>query len=103
MRASNSTGEILPVPHYSYDLPSEDEERFEQMFRQLDVNGDGRIDIAELSASLHKHGVPDNLKDSYAKKFIQHSDLNQSGDVSLAEFIYYVREHEKIEPGLCQL
>jgi len=95
MRASNSTGEILPVPHYSYDLPTEDEERFEQIFRQLDVNGDGRIDIAELSASLHKHGVPDNLKDSYAKKFIQHSDLNQSGDISLAEFIYYVREHEK--------
>jgi len=29
------------------------------------------------------------------QKFIQHSDLNQSGDVSLAEFIYYVREHEK--------
>ena len=66
MRASNSAGEILPTPHYSYELPSEDEERFEQIFRQLDVNGDGRIDIAELSASLHKHGVPDNLKDSYA-------------------------------------
>ena len=29
------------------------------------------------------------------QKFIQSSDLNQSGDVTLAEFIHYVREHEK--------
>ena len=47
-------------------MPTEEEERFEQLFRQLDVNGDGRIDIVELSQSLHKHGVPDNLKESYA-------------------------------------
>nr|SVE73982.1 EOG090X0MQF [Daphnia atkinsoni] len=98
MRPANSVdtaSEVLPVPHYSYELPSEEEERFEKLFRQLDVNRDGRIDILELSQSLHKHGVPENLKESYATKFIQQSDLNQSGDVSLAEFIYYVREHEK--------
>ena len=29
------------------------------------------------------------------QKFIEQSDLNKSGDVSLAEFIEYVREHEK--------
>ncbi|XP_057367587.1 mitochondrial adenyl nucleotide antiporter SLC25A23-like [Daphnia carinata] len=96
MRPANSVVTASEVvPHYSYELPIEEEERFEQLFRQLDVNGDGRIDILELSQSLHKHGVPDNLKESYATKFIQQSDLNQSGDVSLAEFIYYVREHEK--------
>ena len=64
--SSNPSSEVLPVPHYSYDMPTEEEERFEQLFRQLDVNGDGRIDIVELSQSLHKHGVPDNLKESYA-------------------------------------
>nr|SVE80546.1 EOG090X0MQF [Daphnia magna] len=96
MRPANSVDTASEVvPHYSYELPIEEEERFEKLFRQLDVNGDGRIDILELSQSLHKHGVPDNLKESYATKFIQQSDLNQSGDVSLAEFIYYVREHEK--------
>nr|SVE76807.1 EOG090X0MQF [Daphnia longispina] len=93
--SDNPSGEVLPVPHYSYELPTVEEERFEKLFRQLDVNGDGRIDIIELSQSLHKHGVPENLKESYATKFIQQSDLNQSGDVSLAEFIYYVSEHEK--------
>lgn len=60
------TSEVLPVPHYSYELPSEEEERFEKLFKQLDVNGDGRIDVLELSESLHKHGVPENLKESYA-------------------------------------
>ena len=125
--AVNSAGaEVLPssTPHYSYayELPSEEEERFEKLFRQLDVNGDGRIDVTELAQSLHIHGVPENLKESYAmvrnnaliftftcyqsllcsclpflalQKFIQQSDLNQSGDVTLAEFIHYVREHEK--------
>jgi len=29
------------------------------------------------------------------QKFIEQSDQNKSGDVSLAEFIHYVREHEK--------
>lgn len=69
MRPANNVdtaSEVLPVPHYSYELPSEEEERFEKLFRQLDVNRDGRIDILELSQSLHKHGVPENLKESYA-------------------------------------
>jgi solute carrier family 25 (mitochondrial phosphate transporter), member 23/24/25/41 len=29
------------------------------------------------------------------QKFIEQSDQNKSGDISLAEFIHYVREHEK--------
>jgi solute carrier family 25 (mitochondrial phosphate transporter), member 23/24/25/41 len=29
------------------------------------------------------------------QKFIEQSDQSKSGDVSLAEFIHYVREHEK--------
>lgn len=67
MRPANSVDTASEVvPHYSYELPIEEEERFEKLFRQLDVNGDGRIDILELSQSLHKHGVPDNLKESYA-------------------------------------
>lgn len=31
----------------------------------------------------------------YLKKFLEQSDINQSGDVGLAEFVFYVREHEK--------
>lgn len=29
------------------------------------------------------------------QKFIEHSDQNKSGDISIGEFIHYVKEHEK--------
>lgn len=29
------------------------------------------------------------------QKFLQSSDSNHSGDIGLAEFVHYVREHEK--------
>jgi solute carrier family 25 phosphate transporter 23/24/25/41 len=29
------------------------------------------------------------------QKFLEKSDSNKSGDISLAEFIHYVKEHEK--------
>lgn len=31
----------------------------------------------------------------FFQKFIQRSDQDQSGDIKLAEFVHYVREHEK--------
>jgi len=62
-----SSSQVLPPPHYSYELPSDEEDRLSELFEQLDVNGDGRIDIRELSQSLHMHGVPESLKQSYAE------------------------------------
>lgn len=35
------------------------------------------------------------LSQQYAAHFLAHSDKNNSGDLGLAEFIHYVREHEK--------
>lgn len=29
------------------------------------------------------------------QKFLERSDSNKSGDITLAEFIHYVKEHEK--------
>ncbi|KAJ1525448.1 hypothetical protein ONE63_010259 [Megalurothrips usitatus] len=72
-------------------LPSGDEERLEGLFKKLDRDGNGRIDILELSNALKDSGV----HHTYAQKFIEHSDANKSGDVCLSEFIEYVREHEK--------
>jgi len=34
-------------------------------------------------------------KKFYFQKFLERSDQNKSGDVSIAEFIHYVKEHEK--------
>jgi len=34
-------------------------------------------------------------KEFYFQKFLERSDQNKSGDISIAEFIHYVKEHEK--------
>nr|XP_014088812.1 calcium-binding mitochondrial carrier protein SCaMC-3 isoform X1 [Bactrocera oleae]XP_036216596.1 calcium-binding mitochondrial carrier protein SCaMC-3 isoform X1 [Bactrocera oleae]XP_036216600.1 calcium-binding mitochondrial carrier protein SCaMC-3 isoform X1 [Bactrocera oleae]XP_036216616.1 calcium-binding mitochondrial carrier protein SCaMC-3 isoform X1 [Bactrocera oleae]XP_036216624.1 calcium-binding mitochondrial carrier protein SCaMC-3 isoform X1 [Bactrocera oleae]XP_036216633.1 calci len=73
------------------ELPHEDEERLEKLFNTLDRDGNGRIDIHDLSEALREFG----LSSVYAEKFLEQSDINQSGDVGLAEFVFYVREHEK--------
>ncbi|XP_060654175.1 mitochondrial adenyl nucleotide antiporter SLC25A23 isoform X2 [Drosophila nasuta] len=73
------------------EIPAEDEERLERIFNQLDRDGDGKIDIHDLSAALHEFG----LSSVYAVKFLQQSDKDQSGNVGFAEFLTYVREHEK--------
>ncbi|XP_067646768.1 mitochondrial adenyl nucleotide antiporter SLC25A24-B isoform X2 [Eurosta solidaginis] len=73
------------------ELPQEDEERLEKLFKRLDRDGNGRIDIHDLSEALREFG----LSSVYAEKFLEQSDINQTGDVGLAEFVFYVREHEK--------
>lgn len=74
-----------------HDLPCEDEVRLEKTFEALDLDGNGKIDIHDLSVALQGAGVHQH----YAKKFMESSDKNKSGDISLKEFINYVKEHEK--------
>lgn len=40
-----------------HDLSEEDEERIENMFKNLDLDGNGKIDIHDLSLSLKGSGV----------------------------------------------
>ncbi|XP_022192471.1 calcium-binding mitochondrial carrier protein SCaMC-1-B isoform X1 [Nilaparvata lugens] len=88
---SNSDPTMAHPPHYFHELPAEDEERLEKIFKSLDVDGNGKIDIHDLSVALKDFGV----HHKYAQKFLERSDSNKSGDISLAEFIHYVKEHEK--------
>lgn len=44
-------------PHYLHELPSEEEERLERLFVKLDKDGNGRIDIHDLSHALKEFGV----------------------------------------------
>ncbi|EDW69262.2 mitochondrial adenyl nucleotide antiporter SLC25A24-B isoform X1 [Drosophila virilis] len=81
----------VPLSIMPTEIPAEDEERLERIFNQLDRDGDGKIDIHDLSAALHEFG----MSSVYAVKFLQQSDKNQSGNVGFAEFLHYVREHEK--------
>lgn len=45
------------TPHYFIELPQEDEERLENLFKSLDVDGNGKIDIHDLSEALREFGV----------------------------------------------
>lgn len=44
-------------PHYLHELPLEYEERLEKLFVTLDKDGDGKIDVRDLSAALKECGV----------------------------------------------
>lgn len=45
--------------HYLHELPHSDEERLEKLFNQLDRDGNGKIDIHDLSAALKQFGFSD--------------------------------------------
>jgi len=38
--------------------PSLDPEKVKELFQQLDANGDGRVDVKELTEGLSRMGVP---------------------------------------------
>jgi Ca2+-binding EF-hand superfamily protein len=50
--------------HHPQSLPAEyrlcaaDEVRFCELFKKLDINGDGRIDIHDLSEALRRLSIP---------------------------------------------
>ncbi|XP_042858342.1 calcium-binding mitochondrial carrier protein SCaMC-3-like isoform X1 [Penaeus japonicus] len=79
--------------HHAYEFPSDEEDRLGDLFKQLDVNGDGRIDVHDLSEGLKKLNIPQ--VPGYAELLIQRADVNESNDLTLAEFVNYVQEHEK--------
>lgn len=47
----------VPLSIMPNEIPAEDEERLERIFNQLDRDGDGKIDIHDLSAALHEFGL----------------------------------------------
>ena len=58
---SNQSENVPPhpahPPHYLHELPQEDEERIGKIFNTLDRDGNGKIDIYDLSAALKEFGV----------------------------------------------
>lgn len=56
--------------HYYHELPIDEEERLEKLFKQLDADGDGRIAVNDLYASLEMRGIQttqENVKVNYYK------------------------------------
>ena len=48
-------------------LSAEEEERFQALFKKLDVNKDGRVEIDELSEGLKAMKVPEAHAKGHAK------------------------------------
>lgn len=55
-RGSTTVHGVMP-PHYLHELPVEDEKRLEKIFQKLDLDGNGKIDVKDLSKALREVGV----------------------------------------------
>ncbi|KAI1289134.1 Calcium-binding mitochondrial carrier protein SCaMC-2 [Halotydeus destructor] len=75
-------------------ISPETKKRLDKLFNEIDLDKDGKIDIADLETALNKRGHTSKSK-NHAREFLQRSDTNQSGDVNFSEFIEYCLEHEK--------
>ncbi|KAM9770095.1 mitochondrial adenyl nucleotide antiporter SLC25A23 isoform 1-T1 [Menidia menidia] len=66
-------------------------ERWAELFDQLDLNKDGRIDLRELRAGLKGRG----LSRGSLERMVKVGDTNQDGVLDFEEFIQYLSNHEK--------
>ncbi|KAK7938836.1 hypothetical protein WMY93_002162 [Mugilogobius chulae] len=69
----------------------ERERRYAELFQQLDLNQDGRVDISELRVALVQRG----LHRGKAEEIVLQSDTNQDGLLDFQEFSDFLRTHEK--------
>ncbi|XP_033733359.1 calcium-binding mitochondrial carrier protein SCaMC-2-like [Pecten maximus] len=72
-------------------LSDEDSKKYQELFNKLDVNKDGRIDIADLTSSLTEMNVPVGQ----AQEFLKKHDSNKDGQIDFAEFLKYVTVHDQ--------
>uniref|UniRef100_A0A8B9JXT8 Solute carrier family 25 member 24 n=1 Tax=Astyanax mexicanus TaxID=7994 RepID=A0A8B9JXT8_ASTMX len=66
---------------------------FEKLFEKLDVNRDGKVDVAELRAGLADLGF--TLGADAAQKIVSSGDSDKDEQLDFLEFCSYLQEHEK--------
>ncbi|XP_051951663.1 calcium-binding mitochondrial carrier protein SCaMC-1 [Xyrauchen texanus] len=66
---------------------------FEELFKKLDVNKDGKVDVSELKAGLAEMGF--SMGKGEAQKIIDSGDSDKNESLDCEEFSKYLKEHEK--------
>jgi len=69
-------------------------ELFRSLFEKLDLKKDGRIDVDELTVGLQTMGYT-YLSKEQIELFLKKSDASNTGDLTSAEFIEYLQQHEE--------
>lgn len=64
-------------------LPMDDADRIVDIFKDFDVNNDGKVSLQEVKDAFRNMGCPD---DRLAEKTFQALDLDQDGELSFTEF-----------------
>ncbi|KAK9813123.1 hypothetical protein WJX72_009417 [[Myrmecia] bisecta] len=72
--------------------PQHPQAQLKQLFRDIDVDKNGRLDLNELRAALCKLGLPSS--EDYLREMMHQYDENQDGTVDWAEFQKYVGRRE---------
>ncbi|XP_052789197.1 calcium-binding mitochondrial carrier protein SCaMC-2-like isoform X2 [Mya arenaria] len=75
-----------------HNLSQEDEDQIAKLFKELDRNKDGKIEIEDLIVRLKAKNVADASR--HAEKLMKH-DSDKDGKINLEEFLRYASEHDK--------
>lgn len=81
-------GKKDPFQGYEFDQIG-----FSNLFKKLDVNEDGHIDIEELHDGLHRLGI--HRVPGQAEQIMKIGDKNKNDLLSFDEFLKYCYEHER--------
>uniref|UniRef100_G3WUU9 EF-hand domain-containing protein n=1 Tax=Sarcophilus harrisii TaxID=9305 RepID=G3WUU9_SARHA len=92
-------GSLLNAQSDDEDEDQESNCRYENLFRQLDRDGNGKVDIIELQEGLRKLGI--SVGKDVQEMSREEQDLLKAGDtdqddqLDFEEFMQYLKDHEK--------
>lgn len=67
--------------------------KYAELFNNLDINKDGKVDILELQQGLKAMGMA--VGAGAEEKIVAAGDTNKDGQLDFGEFMKYLEEHEK--------